>query len=382
MPSLLKELHAYGQAPWLDFIDRTYLQEGHLHQLVERDGVSGVTSNPSIFEKAIGKGDAYDEQISQIVADRPGASAIEIYEALAVRDIQHACDILHGVYAATQAADGYVSIEVSPTLADDTNGTIEEGRRLWTQVDRPNLMIKVPGTRAGVPAVRALIEAGINVNVTLLFDVDAYGAVAQAYIDGLEARHAAGESIASIASVASFFISRIDARIDKKIDERVTAGDTQSNDLLAIRGSVAMANAKAAYRTFSTIFDCARWSALAEKGGKVQRLLWASTGTKDPSFPDTTYVDGLIGPGTVNTMPLDTLNAFRDHGTADRTIDRNVARAVQILETAADLGLNLTGINAHLLEEGLDVFKKAHQDLLGAIEGKLGALRRSMTLSA
>ena len=374
MTSLLEQLRASGQAPWLDFVDRKFLNEGGLKKLVEEDGVTGVTSNPSIFEKAMGQGEAYDAQFESFVEANAGASVTDTYEALAISDIQAACDTLRPVYDKTGSYDGYVSMEVSPYLANGTQDTIDEARRLWKQIDRPDLMIKVPGTQAGTPAIRQLIEDGININVTLLFSNEAYVAVAMAFVEGLEARVAKGEPIDRISSVASFFVSRIDAQIDKKIDDRVAAGDKDADALKALRGKVAIANAKMAYQWYLDFVKSDRWQKLAAKGAKPQRLLWASTGTKDPAFPDTLYVDSLIGPDTVNTIPPKTMDAFRDHGTVARTLDANVDEAKKILAEAERLGLDLDGVTTKLVEDGVKLFADAADALLGAIAAKRAKL--------
>ncbi|MBW8745182.1 MAG: bifunctional transaldolase/phosoglucose isomerase [Sphingomonas sp.] len=374
MTSLLEQLRASGQAPWLDFVDRKFLNEGGLQKLVAEDGVTGVTSNPSIFEKAMGQGEAYDAQFKSFVEANPGASVTDTYEALAISDIQAACDTLRPVYDKTGGLDGYVSMEVSPYLANGTQETIEEARRLWKQIDRADLMIKVPGTKAGTPAIRQLIEDGININVTLLFSNDAYVAVAMAYVEGLEARVAKGLPIDRLSSVASFFVSRIDAQIDKKIDERVAAGDKDSDALKALRGKVAIANAKLAYQWYLDFVKSDRWQKLAAKGANPQRLLWASTGTKDPAFPDTLYVDSLIGPDTVNTIPPKTMDAFRDHGTVARTLDANVDEAKKVLAEAERLGLDLDGVTTKLVEDGVKLFADAADALLGAIAAKRAKL--------
>ena len=367
--SLLKQLNASGQAVWLDFVDRGFLKEGGLKKLVEEDGATGVTSNPSIFEKTMGHSDAYDAGFRAFLAK--GDATVEgMYENEAIADIKAAAADLKPVYDRLDGKDGYVSLEVSPYLAKDTEGTIEEARRLWSQVDEPNLMVKVPGTDAGVPAVRQLIDDGLNINVTLLFAIEAYQAVAKAYMDGLEARLARGEAIDRIASVASFFVSRIDAQIDKKIDERVKAGDENADALKALRGKVAIANAKLAYAWFQEMIASARWQALAAKGAMPQRLLWASTGVKDINYPDTLYIDTLIGPDTVNTMPPKTMDAFRDHGVVEQTLTANVDDAREVIREADRLGLDLAGVTSALVEDGVKQFSDAADALLGAVEKK------------
>jgi transaldolase/glucose-6-phosphate isomerase len=362
---LLNDLGPLGQAVWLDFVDRKFLAAGGLEKLVEEDGLTGVTSNPSIFEKAMGYGDAYDAALAEFDRAHPGASAMDRYEHLAIQDIQDAADTLRPVYDRLDAKDGYVSLEVSPYLAEDTDGTIAEAAKLWVAVDRPNLMIKIPGTPAGVPAIAATIDAGINVNVTLLFSIDAYIAVALAYADGLEKRAARGEPIDPIASVASFFVSRIDSKIDDAIDAG-TGGEAAK----ALKGKVAIANAKMAYAWYQKFIASDRWQALAAKGAMPQRLLWASTGTKNPDYPDTLYIDSLIGRDTVNTVPPKTMDAFRERGTAGETLTAGVDEARHILAETERLGLDLAGVSETLVEEGVRSFVQAFDDLLGAISAK------------
>ncbi|MDB5694530.1 MAG: tal [Sphingomonas bacterium] len=368
--SKLKELSAAGTAVWLDFVDRKFLAAGGLKKLVEADGLTGVTSNPAIFEKAMGYGDAYDASLATFDASNPDAATIDRYEGQAIEDIKHAADTLRPVYDRLNGTDGYVSLEVSPYLADDTDGTIAEAKRLWAAVDRPNLMIKIPGTLAGGPAIAATIAAGINVNVTLLFALDAYVRVAEAYATGLEERVRQGQPIDGLASVASFFVSRIDASIDKQIDERVKAGDAETTALTALRGKVAIANAKSAYAWYQDFIASDRWQALAAKGARPQRLLWASTGVKDPAYAQTLYVDTLIGPDTVNTMPPKTMDAFRDSGTVAVTLTQDVDAARAVLAEAERLGLDLNGVTGRLVEEGVASFAKAFDDLLDAIAKK------------
>jgi transaldolase len=362
--SKLSELSAAGTAVWLDFVDRKFLDAGGLKQLVDADGLSGVTSNPSIFEKAMGHGDAYDASLAKYDREHPGAATIDRYEGQAIEDIKHAADTLRPVYDRLDAKDGYVSLEVRPTIADDTDATIAEAAKLWAAVDKPNLMIKIPGTPAGAPAISATIAAGINVNVTLLFGIEAYKRVAEAYATGLEERVRQGQPIDRIASVASFFVSRIDSAIDKKIDALGTEAAKK------LRGKVAIANAKLAYAWYQEFSASPRWQMLAAKGAQPQRLLWASTGTKDPAYPTTLYVDTLIGPDTVNTMPPATMDAFRETGTVAQTLTQDVDGARQVLAEAERLGLDLDGVTDTLVEEGVASFAKAFDDLLGAIAKK------------
>ena len=368
----LRALEAHGQAVWLDFVERGFLAQGGLKKLIAEDGVTGVTSNPSIFEKAMGHGEAYDTGLRDAFA-LPGATVQSAYEANAIADIKAAARDLRPVYDRTQGHDGYVSLEVSPDLAENTDATIADARRLWAAVGEPNLMIKIPGTPAGVPAIRAAIEDGINVNVTLLFSLEAYQQVAFAFLDGLEARQQKGGSVAGIASVASFFISRIDSAIDKKIDERLAAGDAEAEALKAVRGQVAIANAKNAYAWWQDLSAGARWQALAEAGAQPQRLLWASTGTKDKAYPDTLYVDQLIGDQTVNTMPPATLEAFRDHGTAASTLTQDLEGARHVLAETERLGLDLNAVTAALVEDGVKQFMTASDTLFAAVEAKRNA---------
>jgi transaldolase len=360
----LNDLSAKGTAVWLDFVDRKFLEAGGLQKLVDQDSLSGVTSNPSIFEKAMGHGTAYDDTLAAYDKDHAGAATIDRYEHLAIQDIKAAAETLRPVYDRLDSKDGYVSLEVSPYIADDTDATITEAQKLWKAVDRPNLMIKIPGTLAGGPAISATIAAGINVNVTLLFAVDAYIRVAEAYVAGLEERVRQGQPIDRIASVASFFVSRIDAVIDKKIDALGT------DEAKALRGKVAIANAKMAYQWYLDFLKSDRWQALAAKGAQPQRLLWASTGVKDKAYKDTLYVDQLIGADTVNTMPPATMDAFRERGTVGETLTQNVDEARHVMAEAERLGLDLTGVTDTLVEEGVASFAKAFDDLLGSIAKK------------
>ena len=360
----LNDLGSLGQAVWLDFVDRKFLKSGGLQKLVDEDGLTGVTSNPSIFEKAMGHGDAYDESLAEFDRAHPGAATIDRYEALAVEDIKAAADTLRPVYDRLEGKDGYVSLEVSPYISDDTDATIAEAQKLWAMVDKPNLMIKIPGTPAGTPAIAATIANGINVNVTLLFSQEDYQRVALAYCDGLEKRAADGHPIDRIASVASFFVSRIDSAIDKAIDKLGTP------DAKAIRGKVAIANAKLAYQWYLDFLKTDRWQALAAEGAQPQRLLWASTGTKDEAYPDTLYIGSLIGRDTVNTMPPKTMDAFRDHGTAAQTLTQDIDEAKHVLAEAERLGLDLHGVTELLVSEGVASFVTAFDDLTGAIAAK------------
>ncbi len=369
MTSRLKALGDLGQAPWLDFVERKFVAEGGLRKLIEEDGLRGVTSNPSIFEKAMGHGEAYDEGFKAFLG-KADASVQDVYEDGAIADIKAAAADLRPVYDRLDGKDGFVSIEVSPYLAEGTQDTIDEAHRLWKAVDAPNLMVKVPGTKAGTPAIRQLIEDGLNINVTLLFSQEAYRAVAEAYLAGLEARVARGEPIDRIASVASFFVSRIDSEIDKAIDKRLEAGDAEAEALKAVRGKVAIANAKLAYAWYQEMIASDRWKAVAAKGAQPQRLLWASTGVKDKAYPDTLYVDALIGPDTVDTIPPATMDAFRDHGAPAETLTQDVEGARHVLSEAERLGLDLAGVTERLVTNGVRLFEDAADALLGAVAAK------------
>jgi transaldolase/glucose-6-phosphate isomerase len=369
MTNSLLQLADAGQAVWLDYLHRKIFNNGELRRLIEEDGLRGMTSNPSIFEKAIGEGHDYDEQLKALLAKsdlEPG----ELYEKLAISDIQTAADQFRPLYDRLGGADGYVSLEVSPYIGMDTEGTIAEARRLWHEVNRPNVMIKVPGTRPGVPAIRQLIGEGINVNVTLLFGLDAYQAVADAHMEGLEALKIAGGDIRRVRGVASFFVSRIDTQIDNEIDRRVKAGDPEAEALKALRGKVAIANAKIAYQLYLEMLESPRWKALQAAGAAPQRLLWASTGTKDPAYSDVLYVDTLIGPDTINTMPVKTLEAFKDHGRLSPSLTEDVAGARQVMASAERLGLDLQGVTDRLVVDGVRLFADAFDELLAAVARK------------
>src|SRR6202158_464648 len=343
----LKSLADHRQAVWLDFLSRGFIAKGGLKKLADDDGLRGVTSNPSIFEQAIGHSDEYDSAIARMLQAQD-RSVGEIFEHLEIEDIKQATDVLRPVYAASHGADGFVSIEVSPFLAQDTQATIDEARRLWREVDRKNLMIKVPGTPEGLPAIRDLTAGGINVNITLLFAQAVYEQVAEAYLSGLEVLAAKGGDISQIASVASFFVSRIDTAVDKLLDEEIA----QANDpdekarLNALKGKIAVANAKLAYQRYKRLFSGARWQALAAKGAKSQRLLWASTGTKNKAYSDVLYVEELIGADTVNTMPPATMDPFRDHGRPRASLEEDVAGAVAVMDALAGAGISIDEITA------------------------------------
>ena len=369
MTNPLQQLAEAGQSIWLDYMHRKLMESGELKRLIEEDAVTGMTSNPSIFEKAIGEGGDYDDRVKAALVDAD-LSAMDLYERLAIKDIQDAADQLKPVWDRTKGVDGYVSLEVSPYLAMDTDGTIHEAVRLWKTVGRKNLMIKVPGTAAGAPAIAALVGQGINVNVTLLFGLDAYLAVAEAHLEGLEYLKAHGGDVSEVHGVASFFVSRIDTQIDKEIDRRVKAADSQTERLKALRGKVAIANAKVAYRRYQEMTQTPRWKVLAAAGASPQRLLWASTGTKDPAYSDVLYVETLIGPDTVNTMPTKTLEAFKDHGKVSQSLTEDVEGAEEVLAAQARLDLNLDGVTARLVVDGVKSFSDSFDTLLAAVSSK------------
>ncbi|MBE9036612.1 transaldolase [aff. Roholtiella sp. LEGE 12411] len=373
----LLEIKQYGQSIWMDNLSRDIIQSGELKDLVENQGICGITSNPAIFEKAIAGNVIYDADIEAGV--RAGLPTYKIYESLAFADIRSACDILRPVYEASNGLDGYVSIEVPPTIAHDTQATINEARRYFQEVGRENLMIKIPGTEAGLPAVEQVIAEGMNVNITLLFSVDSYINTAWAYIRGLEKRVAEGKDISKIASVASFFLSRIDSNIDAKIDDKLKKGVddiAQQAKLKAVKGKVAIANAKIAYQEYKKIIESQRWQALAEKGAKVQRLLWASTSTKDPNYNDVMYVDELIGPDTVNTLPPATIKACADHCDVANRLETAIEEAYTLLKNLKDpdINIDLGKVMDELLVEGIDKFVQPFQSLMNSLEEKIKVL--------
>ena len=365
----LVELQKYGQSVWLDYIRRNLITSGDLQKLIDQDGLRGITSNPSIFEKAIAGSTDYADFLAQLHAQ--GLSTGDIYERIAIRDIQDAADLLLPVYKSTNRRDGYVSLEVSPTLARDTQGTIEEARRLWKAVGRPNVMIKVPGTAEGVPAVRQLISESININITLLFAQEAYEKVAAAYIEGLETVPK-GTDLGGIASVASFFVSRIDSLADSLLEARLKNAANPEEEVLlrGLQGKVAIANAKQAYRSYQAMISGQRWKPLAARGAQVQRLLWASTSTKNPKYRDVLYIEELIGPDTVNTIPPATMDAFRDHGIVRRTLDADLATADMTMANLERVGISMQKVTDQLLEEAIKLFADAFQKLLAAVEQK------------
>jgi len=368
----LKDLLAYGQSPWLDFIRRDILLNGDLKKMIADDGLRGMTSNPAIFEKAITGSDDYADLLNAPEAKKLNAK--QLYEQIAIRDVQTAADIFRGVYDETKGRDGYVSLEVSPTLANDTAGTLEEARRLWKAVGRPNLMVKVPATKEGLPAIRQLLEEGININITLLFAQSAYEQVAEAYIAGLEARAAKGEDVSKIASVASFFVSRIDTLIDGMIEEKLkTETDAKKKELLSsVEGRVAIANARRTYAKYQELVGAARWKALASKGAHTQRLLWASTSTKNKKYRDVLYVEELIGADTVDTIPPATFDAFRDHGKLRNSLTENVAGANKTMADLEAAGISMKAVTDKLLLDGVKLFADAFTTLIAAVEKHAG----------
>ncbi len=372
----LQAVHALGQSIWLDFISRELLDSGRLRRLIEDDAITGLTSNPAIFEKAFAGSGSYDDALKSLVESGVREPA-ELFERIAIDDIRAAADEFRKTYDASRAVDGYVSLEVSPRLADDAAATIDQARRLWAAVGRDNLMIKVPGTPAGCEALRTLIGEGINVNVTLLFSRAAYRAVAEAYLEGVEAWTQRSGDVGHVASVASFFVSRIDAALDAELQRRIDAGDLAAAQLAKLRGTVAIANARLAYRDYKTVFSGPRWQKLAQQHrARSQRLLWASTGTKNPQYRDTMYVEELIGINTVNTVPPATLDAFRDHGEARSTLEHAIDGAQQVFAQIEALQLPFEAITARLVLEGVRQFVDADDKLLAAVASKRDALLR------
>ncbi len=367
----VKALETHGQAVWLDFLARGFVAKGDLKKLIDTDGVKGVTSNPAIFEKAIGSSDEYDGDIAKALKQGDRAVA-DLFEAVAVEDIQNAADVLRPVYDETRGGDGYVSLEVSPYLANDTKGTMVEARRLWKDVRRQNLMVKVPATAEGLPAIEGLIAEGISINVTLLFSQAVYRQVAEAYLAGLEKHVAKGGDPSRVASVASFFVSRIDSAVDKQLDEKIAKANDPSEKerLAALKGKVAIANAKMAYQDYKNLFSGPRWEKLAARGARPQRLLWASTGTKNKDYSDVLYVEELIGPDTINTVPPPTLDAFRDHGKLRDSLEENVEDARRVLEELERSGISLDAITAELVVDGVKLFADAADKLYGAVAHK------------
>jgi len=357
----LKQLETLGQSIWLDYIRRDLIASGELRRLIEEDGLRGMTSNPAIFEKSIVDSHDYDESIR--VMALKGKGAAEIYETISHRDVQSAADEFRPLYDRTDGQDGYVSLEVNPHLAHDTDGTMEEARRLWSALNRPNVFIKVPATIEGLPAIEQLICEGINVNVTLLFGLPRYRQVADAYIAGLAARQAQGKAVNHVASVASFFVSRIDSNVDPLLVQ----GEKEADLAKEMRGQVAVASAKLAYQIYKEIFGTLQFKRLAEAGARVQRLLWASTGTKNPDYSDVKYIETLIGPNTVNTVPVETLNAYRDHGVPKASLEKEVAEAAAVLARLSELGIDINKVTQQLEDEGVEKFNKPFDNLMNTL---------------
>lgn len=370
LSSPLSKLQAQRQSVWIDFMSRSFVRDGELRKMIEEDGLQGATSNPTIFEKAIGSGTSYDADVQKLVSG--GADVDAIYQDLAVDDIKGALDLFRPVYDRTDALDGYVSLEVSPTLAFDSDGTAREAKHYWELLDRPNTMIKIPGTTACLPAIEESLFRGININVTLLFSVEAYEAVAHAYVRALKRRDEAGLPVDRVASVASFFVSRIDSEIDGRLDKLAAADPSKASLYEGLKGQAAIANAKNAYALYEKIFHTPDFLALKKKGARVQRLLWASVGTKNPKYRDTLYIDELIGPDTVSTMPPATYEAFKDHGLiVDKpTLTAHLAEARHLLAELAAAGIDLKDVTDLLLKQGVESFAKSFETLLGAVASK------------
>jgi transaldolase len=375
MTNPLLQLKDYGQSVWYDNIDRAQLVNGQFNKLMDEDGVVGVTANPTIFEKSISSGHAYDEQISQLISE--GKSTNEIYEAVVIQDIHTVADMLRPIYDQTSGRDGYVSLEVSPDLAHDTEGTLSEVRRFWKMVDRPNLMVKIPATPAGLPAIRQALSEGININITLIFSIETYREVAEAYLSALESRNAEGKDISHIASVASFFVSRVDTLVDKLLEDKIkaTSDPAEQQKLKALEGKAAIANARLVYQDFKKIFSAPRFESLKHSGAHVQRPLWASTSTKNPAYRDVLYAEELIGHDTVDTMPLETIENFRDHGRVRLSIEDNIPQARAELEALEKIGISYDRVTQQLLDEGVQKFADSFHKLFEGIESKKQALK-------
>jgi transaldolase len=370
MTNPLLQLKEYGQSVWYDNIDRAQLISGQFKKLLDEDGVVGVTANPTIFQKSISHGDAYDEQITQLIKE--GRSTNEIYEALIITDVQTVADILRPIYDRTNRQDGFVSLEVSPDLAHNTEGTISEVRRFWKLVDRPNLLVKIPATPEGLPAIQQALTEGININITLIFAIDFYRKVTDAYLSALEERNAEGKDISHIASVASFFVSRVDTLVDQLLEDKIkaTSDSAEQQKLKSLEGKAAIANARLVYQDFKRIFNTPRFETLKHSGAHVQRPLWASTSTKNPAYRDVLYAEELIGPNTVDTMPLETIEKFRDHGRVRLSIEDNIPQAKAELAALEEVGIHYDQVTQQLLDEGVQKFADSFHELFKGIEGK------------
>ncbi len=375
MSNPLQQLKNFGQSVWYDNIDRSQLVSGQFQGLLDNDGVVGVTANPTIFQKSISAGHAYDDQMTQLIGE--GKNVSDIYEAMIIQDIRTVADMLRPIYDRTNMADGYVSLEVSPDLAHDTDATIAEVRRFWKMVDRPNLLIKIPATPEGIPAVQTVLSEGINVNITLIFSIEAYRDVTEAYLSALEDRNASGKDISHIASVASFFVSRVDTLVDKMLEDKIkaTADSAEQQKLKMLEGKAAIANARLVYQDFKKIFSTPRFETLKHSGAHVQRPLWASTSTKNPAYRDVLYAEELIGPDTVDTMPLETIENFKDHGRAELTIENNIPQAKAELEMLESVGISYDAVTQQLLDEGVQKFADSFHQLFQGIEEKKKAIQ-------
>jgi transaldolase len=380
MTNPLQQIKTQGQSVWYDNIDRAQLASGEFKRLLAEDGIVGVTANPTIFEKSISSGHAYDEQITQLI--REGKSTNEIYEALVIQDIRTVADLLRPIYDRTNGLDGYVSLEVSPELAHDTKGTINEARRFWKLVERPNLMIKIPATPAGIPAVEQALTDGINVNITLIFSLDSYEAVTEAYLNALESRNAEGKDISHIASVASFFVSRVDTLVDKLLEDKIKASSdaTEQAHLKSLEGKAAIANARVVYQEFKRIFGTPRFETLKHSGAHVQRPLWASTSTKNPAYRDVLYAEELLGPDTVDTMPQETIVNFRDHGVVALTVEKDPKGAQAALDALEKVGIHYAQVTQQLQDEGVKKFSDSFHQLFQGIENKQKAIKATQTV--
>jgi transaldolase len=370
MTNPLLQLKTQGQSVWYDTIDRAQLVSGLFKRLLDEDGIVGVTSNPTIFQKSISHGDAYDEQMTELIKQRKSTS--EIYEALVIKDITTVADMLRPIYDRTNRQDGFVSLEVSPDLAHDTEESLSEARRFWKLVDRPNLMIKIPATPEGIPAVQQALTEGININITLIFSLDSYREVADAYISALEDRNAEGKDISHIASVASFFVSRVDTLVDQLLEDKIkaTSDSAEQQKLKSLEGKAAIANARLVYQEFTRIFHTPRFETLKHSGAYVQRPLWASTSTKNPAYRDVLYAEELIGPDTVDTMPLETIENFRDHGRVSRTVENDIQQAKEVFAALEKVGIHYDQVTKQLQDEGVRKFADSFHELFQGIESK------------
>ncbi|GHO83059.1 transaldolase [Dictyobacter formicarum] len=377
MANPLIQLQELGQSVWYDNIDRAQLASGQFQKMLAEDGIVGVTANPTIFEKSISGGHAYDDQIIQLIKE--GKDTNDIYEAVVIQDIRTVADLLRPIYDRTEGGDGYVSLEVSPDLAHDTKGTISEAKRFWSMVDRPNLMIKIPATPEGIPAIYETLRSGINVNVTLIFSLESYRDVADAYTRALEDRNGRSEDISKLASVASFFVSRVDTLVDKLLEEKIKASNdpAEKEELKSLEGKAAIANARLVYQDFKRIFNTPRFESLKHAGAHVQRPLWASTSTKNPAYRDVLYAEELIGPNTVDTMPLETIINFRDHGRVRLSIEDDIPGAKAVLDSLEKKGIHYAQITQQLQDEGVKKFADSFHQLFKGIEDKKNAIKES-----